>query len=187
MTLVAAAMVAVSASAQVYVGGSFGVGSHTFDYGHGDDKTVTTYKFMPEIGYNINEDWAVGAGFGWKGANEDFAKAVEVAPYVRWTPVHLKNLNVFIDGAFGYAHYYGGSVDLQAKAPCESDVVKHDEVSVGLRPGLALELDEHFSFEAHVGFLGWSQITYDNSDTKITSVGLNLDGNNLSFGVVYKF
>ena len=42
--------VAVAASAQVYVGGNVGIASTD----NGDDDDVTTYKFLPEIGYNIN-------------------------------------------------------------------------------------------------------------------------------------
>ena len=46
MTLFVAAM-AMTVNAQVYLGGSVGVGSVKF--GHNDAET--TYKFMPEIGY----------------------------------------------------------------------------------------------------------------------------------------
>ena len=64
MTL-AAAIIAVSASAQVYMGGSVGISS--VKIGGGDSET--TYKVLPEIGYNLNDKWAIGAylGFG-KGA-----------------------------------------------------------------------------------------------------------------------
>ena len=51
MTLVAAVM-AVSASAQVYVGGGVGIGSMD----NGGDNNTTTYKFVPEIGYNFNSE-----------------------------------------------------------------------------------------------------------------------------------
>ena len=55
MTLVAAFAVAISANAQVYVGGGFSV------QGNDDgNTTTTTYKFLPEIGYNFNSDWAAG-------------------------------------------------------------------------------------------------------------------------------
>ena len=62
MTLVAAFAVAMSANAQVYVGGGFGING--VDNGN---TTVTTYKFIPEVGYNFNENWAAGVAFGWEG------------------------------------------------------------------------------------------------------------------------
>ena len=55
MTLVAAFGLAVSANAQTYVGGGFSI----FGQDNGNT-TVTTYKFIPEIGYNFNKDWAAG-------------------------------------------------------------------------------------------------------------------------------
>ena len=44
----AVAFVSLAASAQVYVGGSVGIASSKTD---GSD-AVTTYQFLPEVGYN---------------------------------------------------------------------------------------------------------------------------------------
>ena len=52
MTMVAALGLAISANAQVYVGGGFAVQGHD----NGND-TYTTYKFLPEVGYNLNDNW----------------------------------------------------------------------------------------------------------------------------------
>ena len=60
MTLVAA-VIAVSASAQVYIGGNAGIASTKI----GDQDSKTTYKVLPEIGYKINQDWAIGTVIGW--------------------------------------------------------------------------------------------------------------------------
>lgn len=63
MTMVAA-VIAVSASAQVYLGGSIGVGVSKVK--NGEEKT--TFKLLPEIGYGINGNWAVGTVIGWEKA-----------------------------------------------------------------------------------------------------------------------
>ena len=55
MTLVAVAM-AVSVNAQGYFGGSIGVASVK----NGGADAETTYKFVPEIGWNFNSEWAAG-------------------------------------------------------------------------------------------------------------------------------
>ena len=55
MTL-AVAFVAIAANAQVYVGGGVGIGSSK----EGSHDAVTTYKVLPEIGYNVNKDVAIG-------------------------------------------------------------------------------------------------------------------------------
>ena len=66
MTFVAAVM-AVSASAQVYVGGNVGIAS--YDPGYEGSKSETVYSVLPEIGYSFDSDWAAGVAFGWsKGA-----------------------------------------------------------------------------------------------------------------------
>jgi hypothetical protein len=54
MTLVAVAM-ATTMNAQVYVGGGVGLAVESYD---GESNTV--WSILPEIGYNINEKWAVG-------------------------------------------------------------------------------------------------------------------------------
>ena len=56
---VVAAMFAVCASAQVYVGGNVGIAS--VDAGGSDNETV--YSLLPEVGYKFNDDWAAGVMF----------------------------------------------------------------------------------------------------------------------------
>lgn len=94
MTMVAALGLAISANAQVYVGGGFAVQGH--DNG---GNTYTTYKFLPEVGYNLNENWAVGTVFGWTGATKNGKKSFDINPYARFTPVHTKYINVFVVSA----------------------------------------------------------------------------------------
>lgn len=175
MTIVAM-LVAVAARAQVYVGGNVGIASTD----NGDDDDVTTYKFLPEIGYNINDDWAVGASFGWaKGSlslNDNTAvttRTFEINPYVRYTFVHGKLVDVFCDGGFGYQH-------------ANASRAKVDTWSVGLKPGVALKLDK-FSLVAHVGFIGWEQAKVKDTDMKTTVWGVNFDNTNLSLGLFYNF
>ena len=170
MTMVAALGLAISANAQVYVGGGFAVQGHD----NGND-TYTTYKFLPEVGYNLNDNWAVGTVFGWKGATKNGKKSFDINPYARFTPVHTKYINVFVDGGFGYEHRYG------TRNPSANSW------SAGVRPGVAVNLNERLSFVSHVGFLGWSQSKVSGSNVKTSEYGLNLDGNDISFSLYYNF
>ena len=98
------AAMAMTVNAQVYLGGSVGVGSVKF--GHNDAET--TYKFMPEIGYNLNSDWAIGVVLGYqKGAcklgNGNYGQDVDtellqISPYVRYTVFKSNLINAFVDG-----------------------------------------------------------------------------------------
>lgn len=164
-------VVAVSASAQVYVGGNFGIASTKI----ANQDAKTTYKFLPEIGYKFNEDWAIGTVIGWgKGTPvtiEDADKSVgtfEVAPYIRYTAVHTKLVDVFVDGGAGYRHYNGTA----------------NEWNVGLKPGIAVNLNKNVSLVAHVGFVGYKNVKGTSEHAKSSNAwGIDLDGNNLTLGV----
>ena len=173
MSLVAA-MFAVCASAQVYVGGNVGIAS----IDDGDDEE-TVYSLLPEIGYHFNDQWAAGVVFGWSRGNlsnidgnltvSGLSRTFEINPYARLTFLHTKLVNVFCEGGFGYRHYNG----------------QGDEYSIGLKPGVELKLDR-FSLVARVGFLGSQKADFDRGGE--TSVwGMDFDGNDISLGVYYNF
>ena len=176
----AVAFVSLAANAQVYVGGSVGIASSKTD---GSD-AVTTYQFLPEIGYNVNEDWAIGTTIGWgkgdpvqyEGESRNYFK---IAPYARYTFVHSKYVNAFVDGGFGYTHYN------HAHAAASPSI---NQWEAGLRPGLAVNLSPKVSFVTHIGFVGWKSAKFDVSGAKAENVwGASLNGNDITFGVYYNF
>ena len=181
MTL-AVAFIAVAANAQVYVGGNVGIASSKI----GDADAVTTYKVLPEIGYNINQNWAIGTTAGWGKGNpvkiEDEPQKTQnyftVEPYVRYTFVRSKYINAFVDGGFGYTHFnhaHGAAASVNAW-------------SVGVKPGISVNLSPKVSFIAHVGFAGWKSAKADVDGAKSSDAwGVDLDGNNVTFGVYYNF
>ena len=112
--------------------------------------------------------------FGWEGQTKGHKKSIEINPYARYTFVHTKYINVFVDGSLGYGHVYNAGNDI-------------DTWSVGARPGIAVNLNEHLSFVSHVGFLGWQQRKNNNTSGKVSKYGLDLDGNNIAFSLYYNF
>lgn len=167
MTL-AAAVMAIGVNAQVYVGGGVGVVTES---GDGIDD-VTTYKFVPEVGYNFNEDWAAGIAFGWAGSNKGGAKAFSVNPYVRYTIFKGKVVSAFLDGSVEYSHKYNAGFD-------------DDLFGVGLKPGIAIQLNNRLSFVSHIGFIGYEQVKDNKSKNKVNSWGIDVDGNNIVLGLYY--
>ena len=165
MTL-AAAFVAVSMSAQVYVGGSLGFTS--FD---DSNKSHSAFKFMPEVGYNLDENMSLGVALGYKqgstslawelkNPNEDL-KTFSIMPYLRYKFVNFGPVTVFADGANAFG--------------------------LAVLPGIAVNLTEKLSFVSHVGRLGYLQSKADADGAKaISTFGLDLD-NSLSFGLYYNF
>lgn len=161
----AAMVVAMSASAQVYVGGTVGFGG--VKQGDGDSKMF--YKFVPEIGYQFNKNWDAGITIGYQGI-EDGNNTFEVAPYARYTFCNTKLVDLFIEGTVGYGHVGGNGADA-------------DMFEIGLKPGLKLNLSDHVSFVTKVGFLGYQK----NDATDVQKWGVDVDATNVLFGVNYKF
>ena len=183
MTLFVAAM-AMTVNAQVYLGGSVGVGSVKF--GHNDAET--TYKFMPEIGYNLDENWAVGLSFGFGQDKREVTEEVGgievtatvkdkrfiINPYVRYTFVKLDKVNVFVDGGLSYAHY-------------DNAGAKNNQFGIGVRPGVAVNLNDKLSFVTHFGWLGYKNSKDDYEGAKAANTfGFDLNSK-VSFGMYYNF
>ena len=178
MTMVAA-FAAVSMNAQVYVGGSLGFASYD-----DSNKSHTALKIMPEVGFNLDEDMAVGVALGYTqgsnalawsltNPNEDL-KTFSIAPYLRYTFVKLGSVSLFADGRFEYAHI-------------DNDGAKANGFGLGIVPGLSVNLNDKLSFVSHFGFLGYQQAKADVDGAKAQSTfGLDLD-NALSFGLYYNF
>lgn len=99
MLSLAMALVSVCASAQVYIGGTAGISSNKI--GDGDSKTA--YTLMPEIGYQFNNKWEAGLEIGIKKGEVCKLSPVgesttfKVAPYVRYTAVETKLVNLFVE------------------------------------------------------------------------------------------
>ena len=62
-----------------------------------------------------------------------------------------------------------------------------NEWSVGLKPGVAVNLNQKLSFVAHVGFAGWKSEKAEGASDDNHVWGVDLDGNNVTFGVYYNF
>ena len=176
MSLFVAAMT-MTVNAQVYVGGSMGVGSVKL----GSNDAETTYKFVPEIGYNLNSEWAIGVAFGYQKGVCSLGKGnydqdvdtelLQVSPYVRYTAVKSKLVNVFIDGGVGFGSYKDMGTQFQ----------------LGMRPGIAVNLNENISFVAHVGFVGFDSFSPKGDGDSSNTVGVDLDGKNVTFGLYFNF
>ena len=179
MTMVAA-FAAVSMNAQVYVGGELGFTSSKVN--GGDSKT--SFKILPEIGYNLDDAMSIGIVLGYEQGNatqsfetyavNDKAKSFIINPYLRYNVVKAGNVSFFGDLSVLYKNY-------------NNDGAKANTFGVGLKPGIAVALSDKFSFVSHIGFLGWQQTKPDADGAKASSsIGLDLK-NNLTFGLYYNF
>lgn len=169
----AAMMMAMTMSAQMYVGGAFGFQSVTPEVGDGE----SSFQFAPEIGMQLNEQWGIGIQFAYisdkAGAYDLGAEsAFQLSPYARYTALKFKNVNLFFDGGLDYI---------------QSKNAKVTAFGLGVKPGVAVNLNSKISFVTHFGFIGYQSINPDGDDNNLTNIGLDFDTSELTFGLYYNF
>jgi hypothetical protein len=207
------AMVTMGANAQVYVGGSLGFTSSKMDNG-GADQDGTSYKIMPEIGYQLDDMLSIGVQVGYSHGyasfggitvtdfmstlntigsayvdiNEDGMKlnSFTFAPYIRYNVLELGGMaKLFVEGSVGYTNI---KTDNAPKAAgYGGGEMKMDVLEIAVRPGIELALSDQISAIAKVGSLGYMQAKEKESDAKLTRFGLSCDSYNLLLGVNFKF
>lgn len=175
MTIVAV-FATVTMNAQWYVGGSVSVDSWSSQKLAGD-KSETTFALLPEIGYNLNDEWAVGTVIGYvsdkfNGVNGVSESAFTFNPYARYTFFKAGKVNFFVDGGIDFT---------------SASKADWTELAFGVKPGLAVNLTDNISFVSHLGFIGFDQFNPDGDDNNTTKVGVDLSGTNLTFGLYFNF
>lgn len=169
------ALMTLGATAQNWYGGGQLTFGRTTDSASGVKSTQVTV--LPEIGYNLTDNFAVGSvlGVSYRKAGEQEKTVFKVNPYARYTYFTYEKLSLFVDGGvdFGIGRAQGHTAV---------------EYGIGFRPGVALNLNDKFSLVAHVGFLGYQG---GNGTAKHNGApenwGLDLNSNNLMFGFYYHF
>lgn len=161
LVAVCAILATFSAKAQFYVGGQVGI----------DAANSVNLSIRPEVGYNISDNFAVGAvlGLGFDKYDDHTATDFSISPYARYTFVKLGPASLFVDGM----------VDLYFSTTKYEDMDPSNDFQwgVGLAPGVAIPLTEKFSFVGHVGYLGYIGGLFR----------ANLDFNTFSAGLYYSF
>lgn len=127
----------ISASAQLYVGGSFAIKRDA-------SANTTQFNLAPEVGYAFNNHWGVGGTLDYdytyySGVN---AHLFSLSPYARWTFARVADdrLAFFVDGGFGVGF-----------GKYSQDHYSSDTMSVfnlGFKPGLAYSFNKHCSVVA---------------------------------------
>lgn len=178
-----ALLATVAASAQVYVGGEVGLWRNT-------DDNHTSFTVAPQVGYNLNDKWAIGLEFMYNHEYYDGVKAngAGVAPYARYTVAKAGPVSFMLDGGVGFATYKAKYKEY------ESD--SYNAWQIGITPAIKVSLTKKVDFIASLGFLGYR----DNDDMadvdgeKVSApafgekgFGFSFSSNDLKFGVVYNF
>lgn len=158
----------------VYVGGTFGVGSDKVET-EGTEVKNTTFKILPEVGYELNEDWSVGTvvGYEYNKSGDVKTNTFTIVPYARYFFLSSNVVRLFADGGFGFS---------------TSKTKGNDALNswnIGIKPGIAIKLSDHFCLVAKYGFLGYSK--KENHGYESENVGIDFDTDELNFGFHYIF
>ncbi len=137
----------------------------------------TAFGLAPELGYFVSDNLALGIGLGFTSISGDAAEAsgdkgtaFGVAPYLRWFAHKSGAFSFYVQGGLDYAN-----IKLDGQDAVNS-------FRIGVLPGVAYGLSEHFSINANFGWLGYSKV----KDVKGT-FALDVDMNTLGFGLSYIF
>ncbi|MCX4292641.1 MAG: outer membrane beta-barrel protein [Prevotella sp.] len=171
--LMAAFVVAsVAASAQIYVGGSLGFESSKENK---DADALTSFSILPEVGYNLSDNLAVGIQLGYASqeqGDEYTVSAFSVAPYARYTFAKSGAASFFVDGGIIFTAY-------------GSDA-EGSNFGVGLRPGVKFAVSDKVDVVAKTGFLGYSKNS-EKFNGGGSAFGLSIDNTDLTLGILFNF
>lgn len=188
MMTMAAVLVAVSMNAQgMYVGGSLGYTSTSYD----GKTTRSTLEFIPEFGVSFNDMIGVGMSLGYSSTTNEATdpkltnSTFTFAPYFRFTPLHWGKVSVFADGKFAL------SMNNNEQAGPNGNAVDNKTNAYGIyvQPGLAYNLNDKFSLVAKFGnILGYRSSKPDTEGAKATNTLYFMDlSTNVQFGVFFNF
>lgn len=139
----AAVLVSVAMSAQIYVGGGLNVKSNS---------DATGFGVAPEVGYVLNENLAIGGLLDFNVDDVDAIDAfkLDIKPYARYTFLKAGNFSLFADGIVDL-NYDGGASEFNFQG-------------VYVQPGVSYAFNEKFSIAARMGQIGY----VDNAKNKET-------------------
>ena len=162
------AICAVSANAQVWIGGNLG---YDYDSNFGGEK-VHALSISPEIGFNISDKWAIACNLDYT-----FGKVVDgynvntftINPYVRYTFAKAGIASFFVDGGFE-----GGLQKVE-------DLDATSIFGIGVQPGVALQISKKVCLVTKLGYLG-----YRHTDDR-DQFGFGVNNETTTFGAYYAF
>ena len=173
------AVSATATKAQFYIGGSLG-------FWH--EKENTSFGISPEVGYSFNNRWTAGLAIGFDYAvytpalsNLYRSEVINfyAAPYARFHYFSKDKIKLFLDGVVGIST--STTETNNPSLPIEERKSTDLGFQIVIRPGIAINLTDHFSLMGTFGVLGYR---YNYRDSN--GWGLNLR-NALSLGFYYSF
>ncbi len=180
-------LAAVTVNAQIFVGGSVSLSSNvikTDDTGIITDRSVFSLALSPKAGFFVSEKMAIGSELYLGRSVDKLTQTSEssstissfgISPFMRYYPVSWKRFSMF-----GQVNCGVQFASLKNKsAGTLIDDINRTNFYTSLYPGLAFDVNERFSLETTLSFLGFSySFTKMEDGTEVTKTsGFNMGAN----------
>lgn len=176
-------LISFTANAQIWLGGEIGVSTNKTTLGSNQMNTSSCIEIAPEVGYSLNDRWAVALRVGYTHLNNHEVQLIDITtmgncnqlsiePFVRYTALHVSNISFFIDGGIHYSALYKSGYD----SPLNN-------LGISIRPGASLSLSKTVSLIGHLGNIGYdhSWMKYRGDSDWIPQQGKTLKDNAFNF------
>ena len=187
------AVFAMTASAQIYVGGQIGFSTSSVNADTEGSSSIsgTSFKILPEVGYKLNDKWAVGiqvgysqgiSAFGTFDVNDfrSLAKNVGSAAFDVLSSSDLADVKLNPFRVAPYVRYTflkagnfdffleGGVAYTNIKAKNVSELISKipddptiNAFEIAVRPGITFNINQNAQVVAKIGALGYQNATLD--------------------------
>ena len=168
-------------SGDIFISGS--VGFHSEKTG---DQKYSEFTIAPKVGFFVTENIAIGGKLGFSSSTEtDFPGAdikgtvLSVGAFGRFYATPASDFSFFAELGANYATMK------EEQGPLEYEA---NGFNIGLAPGVSYFVSSNFALEASIGLLSYDTTKPDFDGAESTDTfDLNLNLNNISLGLVYKF
>ena len=172
-----------TANAQIWLGGEIGVSTNKTTLGSDQMNSSSCIEIAPEVGYSLNDRWAVALRVGYTHLNNYEIQLIDITtmgncnqfsiePFVRYTAFRANNVSFFFDGGVHYSALHKSGYD----SPLNN-------LGIGIRPGVSLALGKTVSLVGHLGSIGYdhSWMKYRGNANWIPEQGKTLKDNAVNF------
>jgi hypothetical protein len=155
LIILALSLMALTAKAQVYVGGGI-----SFQGTAANGQSSAVFTIAPEVGYNLDDNMAVGLSIGMGFA--DGITVFSLDPYFRYYFLDWGPLRFFADGNFNFTNTSVKNVENGS----------HSTWGLGVKPGIAVPVNEKWSIVGHVASLGYYDGTFGFNLNSMAGIGV---------------
>ncbi len=179
---------------QIWVGGNISFFEGSYDK---HEVKSSSYSICPEAGYQFSERWGAGLAVLSKHTKIEAESAVAtktmtygVTPFARYIAAKGKIGYFYLDGGIGYEN---DKVTLFNTVGGVGYDTKTHLLSIGIRPGVAVNLSKNVALTGRFGFIGYTYSKWDeqNMTSKETSkesyFSCNFSIEDIEYGFVVKF